>query len=53
MQPPGSSTSFSLSTNMPAEHDVLVLGRIHVVAELVGGEPELGVEAEIGGATVG
>lgn len=31
------------------EHDVLVLGRLHVVAQLVGGEPELGLEAEIGG----
>ena len=34
------------------EHDVLVLGRTHVVAELVGGEPELGLEAEIGGGAV-
>ena len=31
------------------QHDVLVLGRIHVVAELVSGQPELGLEAEIGG----
>ncbi len=28
-----------------AEHDVLVLSRIHVVAELVGGQPELGFNA--------
>jgi hypothetical protein len=32
-----------------AEDDVLVLRRVHVIAELVGGEPELGLEAEIGG----
>ena len=32
-----------------AEDDVLVLGRVHVVAQLVGGEPELGLEAEVGG----
>jgi hypothetical protein len=32
-----------------AEDDVLVLRRIHVVAELVGSEPELGLEADIGG----
>jgi hypothetical protein len=31
-----------------AEDDVLVLRRVHVVAELVGGEPELGLEAEVG-----
>ena len=30
-----------------AEDDVLVLGRVHVVAELVGGGPERGLEAEI------
>ena len=30
-----------------AEDDVLVLGRIHVVAQRVGGGPELGFEAEI------
>jgi hypothetical protein len=32
-----------------AEHDVLVFGRVHVRTELVGSEPELGLEAEIGG----
>jgi hypothetical protein len=32
-----------------AEDDVLVLRRVHVVAQLVGGEPELGLEAEVGG----
>ena len=32
-----------------AEDDVLVLGRVHVVAERVGGGPELGLEAEVGG----
>jgi hypothetical protein len=37
-----------------AEDDVLVLGRVHVAAELVGGEPELCFEAEIrGGVVVG
>ena len=29
-----------------AEDDVLVLRRVHVVAQLVGGEPELGLEAQ-------
>jgi hypothetical protein len=29
-----------------AEDDVLVLGRVHVVAQRVGGRPELGLEAE-------
>ena len=32
-----------------AEDDVLVFGRVHVGAQLVGGEPELGFEAEVGG----
>jgi hypothetical protein len=32
-----------------AEDDVLVFRRVHVVAELVGGEPEFGLEAEVGG----
>ena len=32
-----------------AEDDVLVFRRVHVVAQLVGGEPELGLEAEVGG----
>ena len=32
-----------------AEDDVLVFRRVHVVAQLVGGEPELGLEAGIGG----
>ncbi|GAB1411297.1 hypothetical protein MASR1M97_00330 [Candidatus Desulfobacillus denitrificans] len=31
-----------------AEDDVLVLRRIHVVAQRVGGGPELGFEAEVG-----
>ena len=35
-----------------AEDDVLVLRRVHVVAELVGGEPELGLEADGGGRGV-
>jgi hypothetical protein len=29
-----------------AEHDVLVLGRIHVVAQRIGGLPELGLETQ-------
>ena len=36
----------------PPEHDVLVLGGIHVVAELVGGQSELGLKAKIGGGAV-
>ena len=32
-----------------AEDDVLVFRRIHVVAELIGGEPELRLEADGGG----
>ncbi len=36
-----------------AEHDVLVLGGVHVVAQLVGGEPELGFEANRGGGLFG
>ena len=32
-----------------AEDHMLVLRRIHVVAQLVGGEPELGFEADVGG----
>jgi len=32
-----------------AEDDVLVFRRVHVVAQLVGGEPELGLEAQAGG----
>ena len=35
-----------------AEDDVLVLGRVHVVAQRVGGGPELGLEAEVGGGVV-
>jgi len=35
-----------------AEDDVLVFRRVHVVAQLVGGEPELGLEAEVGGGIV-
>ena len=31
------------------EHDMLVFGGVHVVAELVGGEPELVLEADVGG----
>jgi hypothetical protein len=36
-----------------AEDDVLVFCRVHVVAELVGGEPELGLEAEVGAGVRG
>ena len=32
-----------------AEDNVFVFRRVHVVAQLVGGEPELGLEAKIGG----
>ena len=32
-----------------AEDNVLVFSRVHVVAQLVGGEPELGFEADVGG----
>jgi hypothetical protein len=35
-----------------AEDDVLVLGRVHVVAQRVGGGPEFGLEAEVGGGFV-
>jgi hypothetical protein len=35
-----------------AEHDVLVLGRVHAAAQGVGGLPELGLEAEVGGGVV-
>ena len=35
-----------------AEDDVLVFRRVHVVAQLVGGEPELGLEADGGRAGV-
>jgi hypothetical protein len=35
-----------------AKDDMLVLGRVHVAAELVRGEPELGFEAEVGGGVV-
>jgi hypothetical protein len=35
------------------EGDVLVVGRLHVAAQLVGGEPELGLEAEVGAVGVG
>jgi hypothetical protein len=31
-----------------AQDDVLVLGRVHVVAQRVGSSPELGLEAEVG-----
>ena len=31
-----------------AQNDVLVLGRVHVVAQRVGGGPELSFEAEVG-----
>ena len=34
------------------EHDVLVLGRVHVVAQCIGRRPEFGLEAEIRGAAV-
>ncbi len=36
-----------------AEDDVLVLRSVHVAAELVGGEPELGFETERGGGRGG
>ena len=36
-----------------AEDDVLVLGRVHVVAELIGGEPQFPLEADIGGGVLG
>jgi hypothetical protein len=36
-----------------AENDMLILRRIHVVAELVGGKPELGLEAEVGRRVLG
>ena len=32
-----------------AQDDVFVLRRVHVVAELVGGQPELGFETDVGG----
>lgn len=35
------------------EDDVLVFRRVHVVAELVRGEPELGFKAEVGGGVFG
>ena len=36
-----------------SEDDVLVFRRVHVVAELVGCEPEFGLKAEIGGGRIG
>ena len=36
-----------------AEDDVLVFSRLHVVAQLIGGEPELGLKPEIGTGAVG
>jgi len=36
-----------------AEDDMLVFHRIHVVPELVGGEPELGFKTEVGGGVLG
>ena len=36
-----------------AEDDVLVFRRVHVVAQLIGGEPELGFEADGGGGLSG
>jgi hypothetical protein len=30
-----------------SEHDVLVLARVHIVAQRIGGGPELGLETEI------
>ena len=35
------------------EHYMLILRRVHVVAELVGSQPELGLEAETGGGIFG
>ncbi len=37
----------------PTKHDVFVLGRVHIFAELVGREPELGLQIEIGGGAAG
>ena len=31
-----------------AEDNMLVFGRVHVVAKLVGGKPELGFKADVG-----
>jgi hypothetical protein len=36
-----------------AEDDVLVFRRVHVVAELVGGEPELGFKSEVSAGFLG
>jgi hypothetical protein len=36
-----------------AEGDVLVFRRVHVGAELIGGKPELGLEAEVGAGLLG
>ena len=36
-----------------AEGDVLVVGRLQVLAQLVGGEEELGLDAERGGVALG
>ena len=36
-----------------AEDDVLVLGRVHVATELVGGEPKLGFKADVSGGIGG
>lgn len=35
-----------------AKDNVLLLGRVHVVAQGVGGGPELGLKAEVGGGGV-
>ena len=36
-----------------AQDDMLVFRRVHVVAQLVGGEPEFGFEADVGGGILG
>ncbi|CAN5526542.1 hypothetical protein BH18VER1_BH18VER1_09200 [soil metagenome] len=42
----------NVSEKNETEDGMLVIGRIHVAAQLVRGEPELGFEAEIGGGVV-
>ncbi len=36
-----------------AEHHVLVFGGVHVVPQLVGGQPELRLEAKVGTGVLG
>ena len=35
-----------------AQHHMFVLGRVHVVAQRVGGGPKFGLETEVGGGVV-